>query len=101
MNLFITNLGRQVTNESLRAIFATYGTVGATAILSNKDAENGSRSAYVHMPDDKEARRAMARMNGSIVNGQPLSVQQAPVIETPGTEPAGGASPRFQGGIRS
>ena len=59
MNLYVSNLGDQITDESLGAIFATHGKVASARII--KDRFNGySRGfAFVHMPDDEEAQKAI------------------------------------------
>lgn len=77
MNLYVSNLGEQITNESLEAIFATHGTVIFARII--KDRFNGySRGfAFVHMPNDDEAQKAMEKINGMVVNGRNVLVKPA------------------------
>lgn len=77
MNLYVSNLGDQITDESLRAIFATHGAVNSSEIV--KDRFNGySRGfAFVEMPNDAEALKAIKRINGSVVNGRSVSVEEA------------------------
>lgn len=77
MNLYVSNLGEQITNESLEAIFATHGKVISARII--KDGFNGySRGfAFVHMPNDEEAQKAMEKINGMVVNGRNVSVKPA------------------------
>lgn len=77
MNLYVSNLGDQITDESLRAIFATHGEVNSSKII--KDEFNGYSKGFgfVEMPNDIEALKAMERINGCIVNGRNLLVKEA------------------------
>ena len=75
MNLFVSNLGDQITDESLRAIFATHGEVSSYKII--KDQFSGFSSGFVFMPNDAEAKAAMLKIDGRVVNGRNLSVKEA------------------------
>jgi len=77
MNLYVSNLGDKITDESLRAIFATHGEVLSSKIIKD-DATGFSRGfAFIEMPNDSEAANAILKMNGTIVNGKKLSVVKA------------------------
>lgn len=73
MNLYISNLGSEITDESLRAVFATYGEVSTSQIIKRASSES---VGFVEMPNEAEAEKAMQRMNGTIVNGRNLSVKE-------------------------
>ncbi|HWI92980.1 MAG TPA: hypothetical protein VNT20_17000 [Flavisolibacter sp.] len=77
MHLYVSNLGDQITDESLGAIFATHGKVISARVV--KDRFNGySRGfAFVNMPNDEEAEKAMKRIDGTVVNGRNVSVTEA------------------------
>ena len=75
MNLFVSNLGDQITDESLRAIFATHGEVSSYKII--KDSFSGYSRGFVLMPNEAEARLAMKKIDGTVVNGRNLSVREA------------------------
>ncbi len=76
MQLLISNIGTQVTEESLNAIFSTHGRVRSAQIVRDPAADSRT-VAYIEMPDDAEARIAINKMNGRIINGRSISVQQA------------------------
>ena len=89
MNLYISNLGEQITDESLRAIFATYGSVESATIVKDQFTGFSRGFAFVEMPDDAEANAAIVRLNGSVLNGRSVSVERAkPAPEHKGSYPA-------------
>ena len=49
MNLYISNLGDQVTDESLRAVFATYGMVRSSIIIRDEVNGHSRGFAFVDM----------------------------------------------------
>jgi RNA recognition motif-containing protein len=76
MTLYIHNLGDQITSESLEAVFATHGTVHSARLV--RDQYNGrSRSfAVVDMPDERQAQKAIEKINGFILNGRAITVSR-------------------------
>lgn len=77
MNLYVSNLGGQITDESLWAIFATHGRVGSTKIIKHNDTGLSRGFGFVDMPDDTEAQKAMGKIDGMVVNGRHVSVKEA------------------------
>jgi RNA recognition motif-containing protein len=78
MNIRIKNVSRNVTANSLTAIFSTYGNVTSATIHSHTDIAGENNTALVRMPDVPEATRAIEQLNGCFVDGQSLLVEQAP-----------------------
>lgn len=76
MNLYVSNLGDQITDESLRAVFATHGTV-TSSILSRESENVTGNTAVIQMPDPAAAGMAMRRIHGSILNGMAVTVQES------------------------
>lgn len=85
MNLYVSNLGDQITDESLRAIFATHGEVNSSKIIKDHITGISRGFGFIEMPNDSEAHSAMERINGTVVNGRNVSVKEA----RPRTEPRG------------
>ncbi|MGZ3880586.1 MAG: RNA recognition motif domain-containing protein [Flavisolibacter sp.] len=77
MNLYVSNLGDQITEESLRAIFATHGAVSSSTLIKNDIPGQSRAFAYIDMPNEKEAHKAMEKLNGMVVNGRNVSVIEA------------------------
>lgn len=76
MDLYVSNLGDKVTEESLRAIFATYGEVNSSRIIRDGSTDYSKSFAFIEMPNATEAENAMAKINGAVVNGKNLSVKE-------------------------
>ena len=77
MNLYVSNLGDNITDESLRAIFATHGQVNSSTIVKDHITGASKGFAFIEMPIAVEAEKAIEKMNGTIVNGKNLSVKEA------------------------
>lgn len=77
MNLYVSNLGEQITDESLRAIFATHGEVRSSKIIREHSSGDSRSFGIVEMPNDNEAQKAIKRIHGSVVNGQNVSVRES------------------------
>jgi RNA recognition motif-containing protein len=72
MKIYISNLGDQVTEESLTATFATYGKVSSANVAT----QDQRGFALVEMPDATEAAIAMSQINGSIIDGRAIIAEE-------------------------
>ena len=77
MNLYVSNLGHQITDESLRAVFATHGEVSSSKIIKDNSTGNSRGFGFVNMPNETEAQKAIEKINGTVINGRNLSVKEA------------------------
>ena len=77
MQITIQNIGRNVTVNSLDAVFSRYGEVHNVALIPY--ANDGRRRAVVTMPDADAASKAILRLNGHIVDGYTLVLSQIPL----------------------
>jgi cold-inducible RNA-binding protein len=83
--IYIGNLTFDTTEESLRSMFETYGTVERVNIVTDRDTGQPRGFAFVEMPNDAEAEKAMAAVNGRAVGGRTLAVNEArPKTDRPG-----------------
>lgn len=85
MNLYVSNLGDKITDESLRAVFATYGEVSSSKIIKEHTSGFSRGFGFIDMPNEEEAQIAIAKINGTVVNGRNVSVKEA----RPRTAPKG------------
>jgi len=95
-NLFVGNLSFQTTQDELLAAFSQFGNVERVNIVTDRETGQPRGFAFVEMTDDAEGVKAIAGLNGSLLEGRTLKVDEA----SPKRErPSGGG--RGQGGGRS
>jgi cold-inducible RNA-binding protein len=85
-NIFVGNLSFGTTEDSLRSLFASYGTVDRVNIITDRDSGQPRGFAFVEMSNDAEGDRAINALNGTDLNGRSLNVNEA----RPKTEGGGG-----------
>jgi RNA recognition motif-containing protein len=76
-NLFVGNLGSEVTHEELRRLFEAYGQVGQVHIVRDRDTGLPRGFAFVEMKHEAEAEKAIKALNGSILRDRALNVSYA------------------------
>jgi RNA recognition motif-containing protein len=100
MNIFVGNLPRDITDEDLNEAFSAYGKVSSVSIIKDKFTGEPRGFAFVEMPNKNEAQAAIAGVNGKMVKGKSLNVNEArPKTESRGGAGAGGGGPH-RGGKR-
>lgn len=77
MNIYVSNLGDQITDESLRAIFATHGEVSSYKIVKDRFSGYSRGFGFVEMPNETEAQNAIQKINGTVVDGRNVSATKA------------------------
>ena len=81
-NIFVGNLDFGTTEESLRQLFAEYGTVDRVSIVTDRDTGRSRGFAFVEMPEACEADKAINALNGFFQGGRALNVNEArPKVE--------------------
>jgi RNA recognition motif-containing protein len=93
-NIFVGNLDFGATEEGVRSLFEAYGQVQRVSIKTDRDTGRSRGFAFVEMPDEAEAERAIAALNGAQFGGRALNVNEA----RPKTEGGGGGRPYGGGG---
>ena len=77
MNIYVSNLSFQVTEESLISLFSKFGTVTSAKIIKDRETQRSRGFAFVEMPSEAEGREALSNLNNKEVEGRPLSVSVA------------------------
>ena len=75
--LFVGNLSWDTTDDSLAALFATYGTVISAVVIKDKQTNRSKGYGFVEMEDDDAADKAMKEMNGKDLDGRAINVNEA------------------------
>lgn len=76
-NIFVGNLSFGASEESLRALFDTHGTVSRVSIATDRDTGQSRGFGFVEMANDGEAEKAIAAVNGTEFDGRTLNVKEA------------------------
>jgi RNA recognition motif-containing protein len=77
MNMYIGNLAYDVTENDLRNAFSEFGEVSSVKIISDKFSGRNKGFGFVEMPDNSEADQAIKALNGKVLNGRSIKVNQA------------------------
>jgi cold-inducible RNA-binding protein len=76
-NLFVGNMSFQTTESDLRALFEPFGQITRIHIAMDRETGRARGFAFVEMPNDAEAAKAMAALDGKEVGGRALKVNEA------------------------
>ena len=92
--LFIGGLSFSTSTDRLRETFAQAGAVESAAVVTDRDTGQSRGFGFVEMASIEEADQAIAKFNGTELDGRQLRVEKA-------TSDSGrGSSRRSQGGFR-
>ena len=75
--LYVGNLSFSSTVEGLRAAFAESGEVVDAHIVKDRDTGRSRGFGFVTMSTEDQARKAIEAMNGAMLDGRPLKVNEA------------------------
>jgi len=77
MNIYVSNLSFAVRDEDLREYFAEYGEVASAKVIMDKISNRSRGFAFVEMPDDTAAQKAIQELDGATVDGRSIKVNIA------------------------
>ncbi|NML40683.1 RNA-binding protein [Chitinophaga sp. G-6-1-13] len=77
MNIFVGNLSSQTTEQQLTALFSPFGIVRNTKIIIDSYSGRSRGFAFLEMPDNGEAERAISDLNGASLDSQAIVVNEA------------------------
>lgn len=77
MNIYVSNLSFNVTDEDLNDFFAEYGEVSSARVITDKFTNRSRGFGFVEMSDDEAARKAIQELDGGIVEGRAIKVAEA------------------------
>ncbi len=76
-NLFVGNMSFQMTESELSELFKAFGQVTRVHIAMDRETGRARGFAFVEMPNDDEAAKAIAGLDGKDVGGRNLKVNEA------------------------
>jgi cold-inducible RNA-binding protein len=89
LKLFVANLSYNVDEAQLRAAFEPYGPITEAFIATDRETGRPRGFAFVTFESDEQARAAIAGLNGTQLDGRPLTVNEARAKEATGTTAPG------------
>lgn len=97
MNIYVSNLGFDVTDEDLKQLFAPHGEVSSAKIINDKFTGYSRGFAFVDMPNDSEGQAAIDKVNNTELNNRTISAQVAKPREErrQGSYPVRGSFKKF------
>jgi hypothetical protein len=100
--IYVGNLPFTATNESLSEMFASFGNVDSSKIVTDRDTGRSKGFGFVEMSDSSEADAAIEKLNGADFGGRSLTVNEARPMEprTGGGGFGGGGRGGDRGGDR-
>jgi len=97
-NIYVGNISFQTTEQDIDAAFSAYGQVDRVQIVKDRDTGQSRGFAFVEMPNNADADKAMAALNGADLSGRTLTVNEARPREPRPGGGGGGGGNRFGGG---
>jgi len=76
-NIFVENLAVNTTEQAVRAAFEAFGQVSSVKIVADRDTGIPRGLAFVEMGSDVEAHAAVAGLNGKMIDGRVVNVNEA------------------------
>lgn len=77
MNIYVGNLAHAATEEDVRDAFSAFGQVDRVNIITDRFSGAPRGFCFVEMPDDDQARAAIAALNDQPILGRPVKVSEA------------------------
>ncbi len=90
MNIFVGNLSYDSSDDDLQTAFAVHGQVESAKVIMDRMTGRSRGFGFVEMPNNQEGQAAIDALNGSDLQGRPLTVNQAKPREERGGGGGGG-----------
>ena len=80
MNIQVTNLNLGLIDSDLRRIFTPFGEVRSVKIMRDSHNNRSRGKAFVDMPVEKEAFNAMKHLQGFVLSGKSISLEEVAYV---------------------
>ena len=77
MRLYIANLEYSLSAEQLRACLDEWAEVDNCVIVKDRETGRSRGFRFASLPDEKEALTVIEQLNGHVLNGRPLPINEA------------------------
>lgn len=77
MNIYVGNLSYKVRETDLQNVMEEYGIVDSCKIIKDRETGKSKGFAFVEMPDDAAALKAIEELNGAEFDGRAMVIKEA------------------------
>ena len=77
MNIYVGNLSKTITEDVVRQAFAAFGDVGEIKLIRDRFSNELRGFGFVEMPSKKQGQEAIDKLNGSVLDGRNIIVNEA------------------------
>ena len=77
MNIYVGNVSFKLSDDELREAFEAHGEVSSASIVMDRDTGRSRGFGFVEMPDSEEAEAAIKALDGAMLKGRPVRVNEA------------------------
>ncbi len=75
MNIFVARLNFKTKKETLQEVFSKFGEVASAKIIKDKETGRSKGYGFVEMPNDEEAKKAIAALNETVLEERTIIVK--------------------------
>lgn len=75
--IYVGNLSYEKTEIDIKELFESYGKVTYVKIVKDSETHDSKGIAFIQMPHKKEAKLALAKLNGATIDDRVLKVSEA------------------------
>lgn len=90
MRLFVGGIPYATTEAELETLFSNHGSVSSVNLVRERETDRPRGFGFVDMPNDDEAKRAIAALDGTQFGGRTIAVNEARAREPRGGGGGGG-----------
>lgn len=77
MNIYVGNLNYRIKEADLQKALENFGEVASVKFINDRETKRFRGIAFVEMPDEEAARKAIAELNGTEFFGRKMVVNEA------------------------
>ena len=77
MNLYISNLSYNISDEDLRLLFADYGEITSAKVIMDRETGRSRGFGFVELSDDELAKKAIEELNQASFDGKVINITEA------------------------
>jgi RNA recognition motif-containing protein len=77
IKLYVGNLSYKTTEDTLRTMFAEFGEVTSSTVITDRDSGRSKGFGFIEMATDQAATAAITALNGKMVDEREIRVDKA------------------------